>query len=62
MGDVRPHWLKPMGRIGPPASEPLPILILPIFTTNETALITSAIASITLPIIAYIASPAFRRA
>ena len=32
------------------------------FTTNETALITSAIASITLPTIAYIASPAFRRA
>ena len=32
------------------------------FTTNETALITSAIACITLPIIAYIASPAFRRA
>ena len=32
------------------------------FTTNETALFTSAIASITLPIIAYIASPAFRRA
>ena len=30
-------------------------------TTNETALLTSAIASITLPIIAYIASPAFRR-
>ena len=30
-------------------------------TTNETALITSAIASITLPTIAYIASPAFRR-
>ena len=32
------------------------------FTTNETALFTSAIASIILPIIAYIASPAFRRA
>ena len=32
------------------------------FSTNETALITSAIASITLPIIAYIASPVFRRA
>ena len=32
------------------------------FTTNETALITSAIASITVPIFAYIASPAFRRA
>ena len=32
------------------------------FTTNETALITSAIASITIPLIAYIASPAFRRA
>ncbi len=32
------------------------------FTTNETALLTSAIASITIPIIAYIASPAFRRA
>ena len=31
------------------------------FTTNETALTTSAIASITLPIVAYIASPAFRR-
>ena len=31
------------------------------FTTNETALFTSAIASITLPIIAYIASPAFRK-
>ena len=28
-------------------------------TTNETALFTSAIASITLPIIAYIASPPF---
>ena len=40
----------------------LPILVLPIFTTNETALITSAIASCTLPIIAYIASPAFRKA
>ena len=32
------------------------------FTTNETALITSATASITIPLIAYIASPAFRRA
>ena len=32
------------------------------FTTNETALLTSAIASITIPIIALIASPAFRRA
>ena len=32
------------------------------FTTNETALLTSAIASITIPLIAYIASPAFRRA
>ena len=31
------------------------------FTTNETALITSAIASITTPISAYIASPGFRR-
>ena len=31
-------------------------------TTNETALLTSAITSITHPIIAYIASPAFRRA
>ncbi len=31
------------------------------FTTNETALITSATASITLPIIAYIVSPEFRR-
>ena len=50
-----------MGRIGPPASEPLPILILPIFTTNETALITSAIASVIVPTIAYIASPALRR-
>ena len=30
------------------------------FTTNETALFTSAIASITIPIIAYIASPTFR--
>ena len=46
---------------GPPASEPLPILILPIFTTNETALITSAIASITITLAGYIASPAFRR-
>ncbi len=32
------------------------------FTTNETALITSAIASITIPFLAFIASPAFRRA
>lgn len=32
------------------------------FTTNETALLTSAIASITIPILAFIASPAFRRA
>ena len=32
------------------------------FTTNETALLTSAIASIIIPIVAYIASPAFRRA
>ena len=32
------------------------------FTTNEIALITSAIATITTPILAYIASPAFRRA
>ena len=32
------------------------------FTTNETALLTSAIASITIPLIAYIVSPAFRRA
>lgn len=32
------------------------------FTTNETALITSAIASITIPLIAYIVSPAFRKA
>lgn len=32
------------------------------FTTNESALITSAIASITIPLIAYIASPAFRQA
>ncbi len=32
------------------------------FTTNETALLTSAIASITVPLTAYIASPAFRRA
>lgn len=32
------------------------------FTTPETALLTSAIATITLPIIAYIASPTFRRA
>lgn len=32
------------------------------FTTNETALLTSAIASITIPIIAFIASPAFRKA
>ena len=43
----------------------IPILILAgaiaHFTTNETALFTSAIASITLPIIAYIASPVFRR-
>ena len=31
-------------------------------TTNETALLTSAIASIITPIVAYIASPAFRRA
>ena len=31
------------------------------FTINETALFTSAIASIPIPIIAYIASPAFRR-
>ena len=31
-------------------------------TTNETALLTSPIASITLPTIAYIASPAFQRA
>lgn len=32
------------------------------FTTPETALTTSAIATITLPTIAYIASPAFRKA
>ena len=32
------------------------------FTTNETALLTSAIASITIPILAYITSPAFRKA
>ena len=32
------------------------------FTTNETALLTSAIASITIPLIAFITSPAFRRA
>ena len=32
------------------------------FTTNETALLTSAIASITIPILAFIASPAFRKA
>ena len=30
-------------------------------TTNVTALLTSAIASCALPIITYIASPAFRR-
>ena len=32
------------------------------FTTNETALITSAIASIAIPVLVYIASPALRRA
>ena len=32
------------------------------FTTNETALITSTIASITIPILAFTASPAFRSA
>ena len=31
-------------------------------TTNETALLTSAIASFTLPTIAYTVSPAFLRA
>ena len=32
------------------------------FTTNETALITSAMASVTIPLLAFIASPTFRRA
>ena len=32
------------------------------FTTNETGLLTSAIASIAIPLIAFITSPAFRRA
>ena len=31
------------------------------FTTNETALMTSAIASIIIPVIAFIVSPDFRR-
>ena len=31
------------------------------FTTNETALITSAIACITITLTAYITSPSFRR-
>ena len=44
----------------------VPILFLPgaivHFTTNETVLFTSTVASCTLPIVAYIASLEFRRA